>query len=245
MTVTAAHASVPVDRLAARETIFRLAAVLFGYPLAETQQALDDGRLHAALAPAWRTADRSAWPRLPPSPDLTALQVGYTDTFLHGHAASRGCRWWPAPTSAAATARRRATSAQRARVLSPFRPAGGPGRRRPAPRSPITWWPCSSSARCSATWSSAGTDLRKRPCALSARSARLHRRYLAPLLSAIKARFAKAREHGLDPTLAALIDALPGWVADQQAALSSQVGPCPSPRDAGPRSIADSRPLWD
>src|SRR5690606_27050933 len=59
-------------------------------------------------------------------------------------------------------------------------------------------------------------------------------RYLEPLLTAIRTRFAEARDQGLDPTLAALIEAL-----------ESLVGPCPAPRDASSRPDVDSRPLWD
>ena len=84
MTATAAYAPAPVeiDRLGAQETIYRLAAALFGYPLEETQRALEEGRIHAALAPAWQTATGQTWPSLPPSSDLDALQIGYTGTFL-------------------------------------------------------------------------------------------------------------------------------------------------------------------
>ena len=48
------------------------------------QQALEDGRLRKALGPVWQRLTGRPWPTLPASEDLTALQVGYTATFLQG-----------------------------------------------------------------------------------------------------------------------------------------------------------------
>src|SRR5690554_6189619 len=86
MTLSAASPAPLVDdeRLAARETLYRLGAALVGCPLGETQQALEDGRVREGLGPAWQTLTGEAWPILPASPDWNALQVGYTNTFLNG-----------------------------------------------------------------------------------------------------------------------------------------------------------------
>lgn len=247
MTLSASHAPVPVegDRLAARETLFRLAAALFGYPLAETQQALEEGRLHAALAPAWQLLTGQPWPELPPSADLTALQVGYTDTFLQGR---RGKPRVPLVASAYEELIGSETPGTYLLNVQAFyrhfglQAALGDEGHAEEPDHLVAMLEfctllCHLEQRALIHASDAGPYRRAQRDFIA--------RYLEPLLSAIKTRFSEARDHGLDPTLAALIDALPGWVADQQAELSAQVGPCPSPRDASSRSVADSRPLWD
>lgn len=247
MTISATHAPVPVDvdRLVARETIYRLAAALFGYPLAETQQALEEGRLHAALAPAWQLLTGRSWPPLPLSPDLTALQVGYTDTFLLGH---RGKPRVPLVASAHEELLGGLAPGNYLLNVQAFyrhfglQAAQGDEGHTEEPDHLVAMLEfctllCHLEHRALTHGSDPGPYQRAQRDFIA--------RYLAPLLAAIKARFAKAREHGLDPTLAQLIEVLPGWAADQQAALSSQVGPCPAPRDASTRSVADSRPLWD
>lgn len=247
MTISTTHTPVPVemDRLAARETIYRLAAALFGYPLAETQQALDDGRLHAALAPAWQTLTGKPWTTLPPSPDLTALQVGYTATFLQGR---RGKPRVPLGASAYEELLGGQTLGTYLLNVQAFyrhfglQAALGDEGHAEEPDHLVAMLEfctllCHLEHRALTHGSDPGPYRRAQRDFIA--------RYLEPLLTAIKTRFAETRGQGLDPTLAELIEALPGWVAGQQAALSSQVGPCPSPRDASSRSVADSRPLWD
>ncbi len=247
MTVTAANQAVPteMDRLAARETIFRLAAALFGYPLAETQQALEEGRLYATLAPAWQLMTGQPWPMLPPSANLTALQVGYTDTFLQGR---RGKPRVPLVASAyeeligAETPGNFLLNVQAFYRHFGLQAAQGDEGHTEEPDHLVAMLEfctllCHLEQRALTYASDPGPYRRAQRDFIS--------RYLEPLLTAIRTRFAEARDHGLDPTLAALIEVLPDWAADQLEALSSQVGPCPSPRAASSRSPADPRPLWD
>lgn len=71
-------------RAAAKETIWRLAAVAFGHPAPEFQKALESGAFHAALNDAWLAVTGRVWPRREPSADFAALESGYIAAFLHG-----------------------------------------------------------------------------------------------------------------------------------------------------------------
>lgn len=246
MTITAAHlpTSADVEQLDAKETIYRLAAALFGYPLAETQQALEDGRLMAALSPAWQTLTGKPWPKLAPSADLTALQVGYTATFLQGQRKPRV----PLVASAHGELLGGETPGNYLlNVLAFYRHFGlqtaqGDEGHAEEPDHLVAMLEfCSLLCHLERQALINGRDTQ--PYQRAQRD--FIARYLAPLLAAIKARFANAREYGLDLTLAQLIEVLPDWVADQQAALASQVGPSPLPGAANTHSTADSRPLWD
>ncbi|MGJ7462157.1 molecular chaperone TorD family protein [Halomonas sp. MA07-2] len=245
MTVTAAPATNERDSLAARETIYRLAAALFGYPLAETQQALEEGRVAAALAPAWRTLTGEPWPALPPSEDLTALQVGYTATFLQG---KRGSPRVPLVASAHEALLEGQTPGNYLLNVKAFyrhfglQAAQGDEGHAEEPDHLVAMLEfCTLLCHLEREALSGGRD----PGPYRRAQRDFIARYLGPLLGAIRERFAGARGQGLDPTLARLIEVLPEWTADQQAALSAQVGPSPQAGEAGADSNADSRSLWD
>lgn len=245
MTVTAAPATDESNRLAARETIYRLAAALFGYPLAETQQALEEGRVAAALAPAWQTLTGEPWPVLPPSEDLTALQVGYTATFLQGR---RGRPRVPLVASAHEVLLEGESQGSYLLNVKAFyghfglQAAQGDEGHAEEPDHLVAMLEfCTLLCHLEQAALSGGRD----PAPYRRAQRDFIARYLGPLLGAIRERFADARDQGLDPTLAHLVEVLPGWVAEQQAALIDQVGPTPQPGDAVAHSIADSRSLWD
>ncbi|WP_422368169.1 molecular chaperone TorD family protein [Pelagibius sp.] len=71
-------------RAAAKETIWRLAAIALGHPAPELQKALESGAFHAALNDAWLAVTGRAWPKRAPSVDFAALESGYIAAFLHG-----------------------------------------------------------------------------------------------------------------------------------------------------------------
>jgi DMSO reductase family type II enzyme chaperone len=245
MTVTTAPATDESNRLAARETIYRLAAALFGYPLAETQQTLEEGRLAAALGPAWRILTGEPWPSLPPSEDLTALQVGYTATFLQG---KRGRPRVPLVASAHEALLEGQTPGNYLLNVKAFyrhfglQAAQGDEGHAEEPDHLVAMLEfCTLLCHLEREALCGGRD----PGSFRRAQRDFIARYLEPLLGAIRERFADARDQGLDPTLARLIEVLPGWVADQQAALIDQVGPTPQPGAAGAHSNADSRSLWD
>lgn len=246
MTVTAACPPVPVeiDRLAAQETLYRLAAALFGYPLEETQQALKDGRMHTALARAWQTATGNDWPRLPASADLEALRVGYTGIFLQ----ARHKRRIPLTASAHEELLGGETPGNYLlNVLAFYRhfglqtAQGDEG----LPEEP-------DHLVAMLEFCSLLCFLERRALIHEQDTSPYQRarrdfidRYLAPLLEAIKARYTELREKNLDPTLAHMINVLPDWVLEQQAALATKVGPCPLPGAVRIQPDTDSCSMWD
>ena len=246
MTATAAYAPAPVeiDRLGAQETIYRLAAALFGYPLEETQRALEEGRIHAALAPAWQTATGQTWPSLPPSSDLDALQIGYTGTFLQ----ARRKRRIPLMASAHEELLGGETPGNYLlNVLAFYRHFGLQTAQADEGQAEEPDHLVAMLEFCSLL-----CFLERRALIHEQDTSPYQRarrdfiaRYLAPLLEAIKARYSQLRDANLDPTLAYLVEVLPDWVTEQQASLSSRVGPCPLPGALQIQSDTDSHPMWD
>ena len=238
-------ASVEEERIAARETVYRLAAALFGYPLAETQQVLEDGSLRQALSPAWEMLTGAEWPPLPHSADLTALQVGYTNTFLNGR---RGKPRVPLTANAHEALLGGLTPGNYLlNVLAFYRHFGlqtaqGDEGHAEEPDHLVAMLEFCS-LLCHLERQALVNQHDPAPYQRAQRD--FIARYLEPLLKAIKQRYAKAREHGLDPTLAHMIEVLPLWVSEQQAALSSLVGPCPPPRSSGEYSAAATGSMWD
>ena len=246
MTATAPTAPTPVeiDRLGAQETIYRLAAVLFAYPLEETQQALEEGRIHAALAPAWQTATGGTWPQLPASADLDTLQTGFTGTFLQAR------RKMQVPLTASAHEELLGGETPGSYLLNILAFYRHFGLQTAQADEGLAEEPdhlvamlefccllCFLERRALIHEQDTGPYQRARRDFIA--------RYLAPLLEAIKTRYAKNRNKNLDATLAHLVEVLPDWVLDQQAALSAQVGPCPLPGAVRIQSDTDSHPMWD
>lgn len=73
-----------VRRIEARGEVYRIAAALFDYPLAETQQALEEGRLQQVLSKALEATGAHSLPPLPACDSLQALEVGYVAAFMMG-----------------------------------------------------------------------------------------------------------------------------------------------------------------
>lgn len=72
------------ERAEACASVYRLAAVALGHPVPELQEALVDGRFHAAFNDAWYRVTGREWPSSTPSKDFKSLEAGYIKTFLHG-----------------------------------------------------------------------------------------------------------------------------------------------------------------
>lgn len=231
-------------QLVAAETLYRLAAALFGYPLAETQQALESGRLREALTPAWQTLTGEPWPELPASPDLTALELGYMSTFVQGR---RGKPRVPLVASAYHDLLSGQTPGSFLLNVQAFyrhfdlQAAQGDEGHADEPDHLVAMLEFGA-LLCHLEHQAllAGRDTT--PYQRAQRD--FIARYLEPLLTTIQARFHAERVSGLDPTLAHLIEVLPRWASNQQAALASRVGPCPPPRGAEERSELDSGPMW-
>ncbi|WP_051530474.1 molecular chaperone TorD family protein [Halomonas halodenitrificans] len=233
-----------VERLVAAEAVYRLTAVLFGYPLAETQQALESGRLREALTPAWQTLTGESWPELPASPDLAALELGYMSTFVQGQ---RGKPRVPLVASAYSGLLGGQTPGSFLLNVQAFyrhfdlQAARGDEGHADEPDHLVAMLEfCALLCHLEHQALLAGRD----PAPYQRAQRDFIARYVRPLLAAIQERFNAERIDALDPTLAQLIAVLPGWVNDRQAALASRVGPCPPPRGAEERSELDAGPMW-
>lgn len=247
MTVSIAPsgAASETERITARETTYHLSAALFGYPLAETQQALEDGRLHAALAPAWELLTGKLWPMQPASPDLAALEVGYMATFVHGR---RGKPRVPLVGSAYDALLNGLTPGSYLLNVQAFyrhfglQAALGDEGLQDEPDHLVSMLEfCALLCHLERQAIENATD----PAPYQRAQRDFIARYLGPLLHTVRERFAKERDQGLDATLAQLVNVLPDWAEAQQTALVSLVGPCPSPRTAGTHSAASAEGMWD
>lgn len=246
MTVSATSPAAPpeAERLAARETLYRLAAALLGYPLAETQQALEDGRLHDTLNQAWQTLTGEPWPALEPSASLTDLEVGYMATFIHGR---RGKPRVPLVANAYEELLAGETPAAHMLNVQAFyrhfdlQPALGDEGLTDEPDHLVAMLEFCA-LLCHLEAQALADDRDAAPYRRAQRD--FVARHLSPLLHVVKARYATQSRHGLDATLARLIEALPAWADSQRAELEAQVGPCPRPgQNSTPASA--NQALWD
>lgn len=247
MTTSAASLAAPgeAQRLAARETVYRLAAALLGYPLAETQQALEDGRLHDTLNQAWQTLTGQPWPTLEPSASLTELEVGYMATFIHGR---RGKPRVPLVANAYEALLAGETPANYMLNVQAYyrhfdlQPALGDEGLTDEPDHLVTMLEFSA-LLCHLEAKALASNRDASPYRRAQRD--FIARHLSPLLHTIKARYASENAHGLDATLTQLIEALPSWADNQRAELEAQVGPCPRPGQGKAAAASASQAMWD
>ncbi|MGI9487663.1 MAG: molecular chaperone TorD family protein [Geminicoccaceae bacterium] len=72
------------ERAAAKETIWRLAALAFSHPTAEMHAAFASGDFHRAFDHAWSGITGRHRPTARPSSDFKDFEAGYITAFLHG-----------------------------------------------------------------------------------------------------------------------------------------------------------------
>lgn len=245
MTTSTASPGAPpeAERLAARETLYRLAAALLSYPLAETQQALEDGRLHDTLDQAWQTLTAEPWPALEPSADLAALEVSYMATFIHGR---RGKPRVPLVANAYDELLAGESPASHMLNVQAYyrhfglQPALGDEGLTDEPDHLVAMLEFCA-LLCHLEAEALASDRDASPYRRAQRD--FVARHLSPLLHVIKARHATENRHGLDATLTQLIETLPAWADSQRAELEAQVGPCPRP-DQNKSSASANQALW-
>tara|TARA_R110002095_G_scaffold215192_1_gene208767 strand:+ start:694 stop:1437 length:744 start_codon:yes stop_codon:yes gene_type:complete len=229
----------------ARGTTYRLAAVTLGYPLEETWQALADGRLQEALNGAWQTLGGEPWPIFDVSASLHDLEVGYMATFIHG---KRGKPRVPLVASAYDSLVGGQTPGTYMLNVQAFYTHFGltaavedEGHKDEPDHLLAMLEFCALLCHFEAQALEHNRD--------AAPYRRAHRdflaRYLAPLLKAIRAGYAKESHHGLDLNLAHLVDVLSGWAHVQQLALERHVGSSPQPgaKKSAPESANQS--MWN
>ncbi|WP_344961846.1 molecular chaperone TorD family protein [Oceanisphaera sediminis] len=234
-----------VDAVIARGTVFRLAAAMLDYPLAETQQALEQGRLSQALNAAMQTLGEAPWPELPASSDLCALEVGYMATFAHGR---RGKPRVPLVASAYEPLLAGETPGSFMLNVQAFyrhfglKAATDDEGHIDEPDHLVTMLEFCA-LLCHLEEQAASKQRDASPYQRAQRD--FMARYLIPLLSALRARLAGEGDPGLDAGLAYLVQRLPDWASGQRHRLENQVGPCPAPGASRHTASTEPQKLWD
>lgn len=73
------------DRAKAKETIWRMAALLLEHPTPDVFEAIASGSVHSAFSAAWAGVTGSEWPNPQVSSSYDLYEAGYIEAFLHGH----------------------------------------------------------------------------------------------------------------------------------------------------------------
>ncbi|PSL16252.1 DMSO reductase family type II enzyme chaperone [Marinobacterium halophilum] len=229
----------------ARGVVFRLAAALLDYPLAETQQAIEEGQAGQILDTAMQQLGAAPWPLLPPSRDLIQLEVGYMATFVHGR------RGKPrVPLVASAYERLLAGDTQGSFLLNVqafythfgLKAATEDEGHIDEPDHLVAMLEfCALLCHLEEQALTQRRDASPYQRALRDFMAR----YLIPLTNTIRSRYAHENDYGLDPTLAHLLQVLPDWADSQQAVLEHQAGPYPAPGSRRIPTTSLPQGLWD
>ena len=233
------------QRAEARSAVHRLAAVAFGHPVPEFQQALEDGRFHAAFNDAWFQVTGRAWPQPPSSPDFVTLEAGYIDAFMHGRAGKPRVPLLGGEYDALLAGQNRPAFMLNVRAFYAHFGLQAATADEGRPEEPdhlsdmleFMAVLCHLEARALARGADAAGYRR-------AQRDFLHR-YLAPLLEAIQASVAAESNLNLDPTLLRLIQDLPAWCRSQAVELEAQVGTYDGqPATASQRARSLDQNLW-
>lgn len=224
------------ERAAAKETIWRLAAVAFGHPAPELQAAIESGAFHEAFCAAWRAVTGRSWPQSMPSPDFTALESGYIAAFLHGPTGK------PIASLLAGDYERLLAGHARPvfmlNVSAFYRHFGlkaatqDEGRADEPDHLASMLEFMAVLAHLEAQALGRGRD----PAACRRAQRDFLRRYLCPLLQAVADGLRKCPVEALDPTIVRLVEELPGWARGQAAELEARVGPYRDPDGAATKS---------
>lgn len=71
-------------RARAKETLWRLAALVLAHPTPEVHEAIASGDYQDAFAGAWGEVTGRVWPQPAPPAGFAAFEAGYIAAFLHG-----------------------------------------------------------------------------------------------------------------------------------------------------------------
>lgn len=233
------------EQAEARSAIYRLAAVALAYPLAETQQALEEGRLQAALSHAWQTLGGEPWPELDVSESLEQLEVSYMATFVHGR---RGKPRVPLVSSAYAELIGGLTPGGYMLNVQAFYSHFGltaavdDEGHKDEPDHLIAMLEFCA-LLCHLELQALAAERDASPYRRAQRD--FLARYLTPLLQMLRASYAKESYHGLDANLAHLIEVLPGWSSVQQRALETQVGLSLKQTPDSAATISTNQSMWN
>lgn len=229
----------------ARETIYRLAAVAFGYPLEETLTALQEGRLQAVFSDAWQTLDGQPWPELEVSASLRDLEVGYMATFIHGR---RGKPRVPLVASAYPDLIGGQTPGAFLLNVQAF--YSHFGLKAAVEDEGLQDEPDHLVAMlefCALLCYLERQALEQGKDAAAYRRAQRDFlvRYLIPLLQTMRNTYAKENQLGLDPNLEHLLKVLPDWAVRQQLDLEALVGTYAKESTLIATSDSRAQSMWD
>lgn len=233
------------ERAQASEAVYRLAAVALAYPLEETLEALQEGRLQAALDAALQTLGEAPWPELLVSASLDDLEVGYMSTFIHGR---RGKPRVALVASAHDSLIGGQTPGAFLLNVQAFyshfglKAAVDDEGHKDEPDHLVAMLEfcallCFLEAQALAEEKDAAPYRRAQRDFLA--------RYLLPLLQVIRTGYAKESQFGLDQNLAHLLEILPDWASRQQRALEAMVGVYPHIASQKASSDSASQSMWD
>ncbi len=232
-----------VNAVSARGTVFRLTAAMLDYPLAETHAALREGRMAEVLNEAMAVLGEAAWPALPASDELGALEVGYMATFVQGR---RGKPQVPLVASAydellaGDTPGRFLLNVQAFYRHFGLKAATEDEGHIDEPDHLVTMLEFCA-LLCHLEQQALEQERDASPFRRALRD--FLTRYLVPLASALRERFNQEPDQGLDANLACLVQRLPDWTDRQRDMLEQQVGPCPQP---GQRAEGgETEGMWD
>lgn len=238
------HEATDILNVQVRETIYRLAAVTFGYPLEETLEALQQGRLQAAFSEAWQALGGAPWPDLPVSSGLQELQVGYMVTFIHG---KRGKPRVPLVASAYGDLAGQTPSSYLLNVQAFYSHFGLKAALddeglQDEPDHVVAMLEfcallCYLEKR--------ALEQNKDPSPYQRAQRDFLARYLVPHLRSMRTAYGKESQLGLDPNLEYLLQTLPDWAASQLDELEHRVGRYSADSSVIATSAAVSQPMWD
>lgn len=222
------------ERAAAKETIWRLAALAFGHPTEEVQIAFANGDFHRAFDRAWSAVTGRCWPKISPSSDLVALEAGYIRAFLHGPKGK--------PIASLLAGDHETLLAGDARpvfmlnIAAFYRHFGlqaatGDEGRADEPDHLASMLEFMA-VLCHLEAKALGEGRDPSPFRRAERD--FIRRYLGSMLRAVAGRlYGSTVSDDLDPVIRQLVDELPNWAESQAAELEARVGPYRDPDKPG------------
>lgn len=221
------------ERAAAKESIWRLAALAFGHPTAETHGAFSSGDFQRAFDQAWSAVTGRRWPEDPSSPDLATLEAGYITAFLHGPKGK--------PIASLLAGDHERLLAGHARpvfmlnMTAFYRHFGlqaaidDEGRADEPDHLATMLEFMAVLCHLEANAIREGRD----PGSFRRAERDFIKRILGPMLQTLAGCLHAGLATGLDPIIARLVDELPPWAESQAAELEARVGPCRDPDQPG------------
>nr|WP_298413754.1 molecular chaperone TorD family protein [uncultured Halomonas sp.] len=212
-------------RAEAKSTIYRLAAVAFGHPLPETQQAFADGSFNQALDSAWQAVTGRPWPRQPASASFAELESGYISAFRHGRHGKPQIALVAGEYEELLDGQMRPTFLLNVQAFYKHF-----GLQAAVGDEGLTEEPDHLSAMLEFMAVLTHLEARalaeaKEPTSYRLAQRDFLKRHLVPLLVAIQRQAASEKRLTLDATLVRLIEDLPEWARNQLVELEARVGP--------------------